>query len=144
MLYSCHDLLKPSRNTLTRSHGWWWCHLLQDHILAGVQEGQLFHHGLFGDEVEHLGYVPVLDNGHTPHRALVSGPVLDDGVVTAAGATQLSQAVKVGQVGHDEAFYLVLQDIRQRRLYIQRAQKWFSRPTVGSLSLRAAEPQVAD
>lgn len=67
-------------------------------IVIRVQVGHLLH-VLLGDEVQDLGYVPVLDDGHALDGALALHPDPFH-VVAAAGAAQLAQAVEVGQGRH--------------------------------------------
>ena len=77
-------------------------HLLTEDVVVGVEEGQLLHHGLLGDEVEHLRDLAVLDDGHAAHRVLPLHPVQYQGVVGAAGAADAPQGAEAGQGGHGD------------------------------------------
>lgn len=74
---------------------------LAEVIVVWVDEGELLH-VLFGDEVQDLGHVSVLDDGHPLDGALAFDPHAADAVdaVAPAGAAQLPQAVEVGKSGH--------------------------------------------
>lgn len=69
-------------------------------VVTGVEVRELVH-VLFGNEVQHLGHMPVLDDGHAFDRALAFH---SDAVHTVAlavvGAAQFAQTVEIGQVGH--------------------------------------------
>lgn len=54
---------------------------------------------MFGNEVQDLGHLPILDDGHALDRALALHPDAVD-IVAAAGAAQLAQTVETGQSGH--------------------------------------------
>ena len=75
----------------------------------GVEVGDLVH-VLLGDEVQHLGHVAVLDDGHALHRALALHTHAVH-AVAAAGAAQLAQAVEAwpggpgGPGGHGGALW---------------------------------------
>lgn len=69
--------------------------LLTEDVIVWVDEGQLLHHVPLWDEVENLCQLPVLDDGHAPHRVLPLHSVQDDHVAALAGATDPAQAVEV-------------------------------------------------
>ena len=75
-------------------------HLLTEDVVVGVEEGQLLHHGLLGDEVEHLCDLAILDDGHAAHRVLPLDAVQHQRVVSVAGATDAAQAAEAGEGGH--------------------------------------------
>ena len=83
-----------------------WCYidrLLAQVVIVGVEEGELLQNGLFGDEVEHLRHMAVLDDGHTlDGAAALDVPVLH--ALAAARAAQLAQAVESRQGRHGSGF----------------------------------------
>ncbi|TNN38432.1 hypothetical protein EYF80_051408 [Liparis tanakae] len=70
------------------------------HVVVGVEEGQLLHHGLFGDEVEDLRDLPVFDDGHAAHGVLPLDAVQDHHVAAVAGAAQPAQAAEREEARH--------------------------------------------
>lgn len=68
--------------------------LLTQDVVVGVDERQLLHHGLFGDEVEDLRDFAVFKYRHASHRVLPLDPVHDHHFVAVAGAADPAQAVE--------------------------------------------------
>ncbi|KAG7230081.1 hypothetical protein INR49_009801 [Caranx melampygus] len=86
----------------------------EDIIVVGVEVGQLLH-VLFGNEVQDLSHMSILNDGHALDRALAFHPDAVD-TVAAAGAAQLAQAVEIGQSGHGA---LLPSTVPQKRIALQ-------------------------
>ena len=102
-------ILANTMYTIELSVTWHLCRytgqLLAQDVVVGVEEGQLIHHGLFGDKVEDLRKFPVLNNRHTPDGVLPLDPVHDHHFIAVRAAADPAQAAEFERARHAvEAF----------------------------------------